>query len=117
MSFFSHLVSSPRPLEERLIEEESKLGGMIFSGVTSQTPGSRFWYFEGDWFFEQYYENVGYQVIRYQILENSMHKLFNGREVAFAEGEKETLIQAIKRYHATVSKEIYGASNSTALAV
>jgi len=117
MKFLSLFVSSPRPLEERLIEAESKLGGMIFSPDGNSANGRRFWYFQGDWFFEQYYENIGYQVTRYQVLENNIHKLFNGREVPFAEGEKQILIQAIKKYHAAVTEQIYGVSNNSALAV
>ncbi|MFZ1301338.1 MAG: hypothetical protein WAQ27_02030 [Candidatus Microsaccharimonas sp.] len=82
----------------------------------ASSSGRRFWYFEGDWFFEQYYPNAGYQVIRYQIFENSMHKLFNGIEYPFAEGEKETLLRAIKRYHAAVSEQIYGKPSNASLA-
>lgn len=100
--------SSSRPLQERLIDAESKLGGTLFSNTTSQPAGRRFWYFEGEWFFEQYYENAGYQVIRYQIFENSIHKLFNGREYPFSPGEEETLLQAIRRYHSLVMNQLYG---------
>lgn len=70
--------------------------------------GRRFWYFEGDWFFEQFYPNVGYQVIRYQILKNSMHKLYNGKEYPFSPGEKATLVKAILRYRTAVLEPLYG---------
>jgi hypothetical protein len=111
--FLKSLVVTRRPLEERLIEAESKLGGMIFSASNT----CRFWYFEGDWFFEQYTANVGFQVIRYQVLENSIHKLFNGIEYPFYEGEKERLVQAIKKYYSTVSDKIYNVPTDPALAV
>ena len=67
----------------------------------------RFWFFEGDWFFEQYYPNSGYQVIRYQIFKQSMHKLYNGVEYPFQPGEKATLVQAIMRYRKVVLDPLY----------
>lgn len=116
MSILSLLVSSPRPLEELFIEEESKLGGTLFSADGTNPTSRRFWYFQGDWYFEQQYQNQGSYVIRYQILENSMHKLFHGREVPFSYGEEQVLVQAIKRYHSIVSEKLYGESLSLALA-
>lgn len=113
----SSLVLNPRPLEQRLIDLESRIGGEIFYGKGHPLAAScRFWYFEGDWFFEQHYQNTGYQVIRYQVFENSIHKLFNGIEQPFNVGEKETLIRAIKKYHTIVSEELYGVPSNTALA-
>jgi hypothetical protein len=113
----SALVLNPRPLEQRLVDVESKIGGEVFYGKNHPLVKTcRFWYFEGDWFFEQYYQNAGYQVIRYQILDNSIHKLFNGIEYPFAEGEKETLIQAIHRYYTVVSQQLYGVTTNSPLA-
>ncbi len=74
----------------------------------SPNVNRRFWYFEGDWFFEQYQPNVGYQVIRYQIFKQSMHKLYNGREYPFNPGEKATLIKAILHYRTDVLEPLYG---------
>lgn len=74
----------------------------------SVSAGRRFWYFEGDWFFEQYYPNVGYSVIRYQVLKQGMHKLYNGIEYPFNPGEKATLVKAIMKYRTAVLEPLYG---------
>ena len=113
MSLFA---PAPRPLDERLVDAESKIGGEIFFGENAEAVSARFWYFEGDWFFERNYANDGYKVIRYQVFENSMHKLYDGVEYPFSEGEQGTLLDAIHRYHDTVSRNLYGVSKDYALA-
>ncbi len=92
----------------RLIDAESNLGGKMFGNEKSSTVNRRFWYFEGDWFFEQYEPSVGYQVMRYQIFKDSMHKLYNGREYPFNLGEKATLVKAVMNYGTDVLEPLYG---------
>jgi hypothetical protein len=86
-----------------LVNAEGKIAGEKFFGANS-----RFWYFEGDWFFEQNQPNVGYQVIRYQIAKQNMHKLYEGKEYYFSAGEKTTLVKAIMRYRTDVLEPLYG---------
>jgi len=76
----------------------------------SPIANRRFWYFEGDWFFEQYFPNVGYQVVRYQIFKQSMHKLYNGKEYPFTQGERASLVKAILNYRTAVLEPMYGKS-------
>ena len=76
----------------------------------SPVVNRRFWHLDGDWFFEQYFPNVGYQVIRYQVLKQSMHKLYNGKEYPFNQGEKASLVNAIMKYRTEVLEPLYGKS-------
>ncbi|MES2630478.1 MAG: hypothetical protein V4611_00795 [Patescibacteria group bacterium] len=114
--FMSLFAQSPQPFDERLVDAESNYGGEVFYGKDADKVGARFWYFENDWFFERSYDGKGFQVIRYQVLDDSMHKLFDGFEYSFTPGEKETLLQAINLYFDVISKKLYDTPNNYALA-
>jgi hypothetical protein len=97
--------SAPLSLHDQLVEAESLIGGKLFAnepGIIQQ----RFWYHEGDWFYEAV-DAKGAMVARYQFSENLVHKLVDGREIAFAEGEKTALIETINRYYTQIQVELY----------
>jgi len=97
--------TTPASLQAKLVEAESVIGGDLFpkpAGVIKQ----RFWYHEGDWFYETV-DATGPMVARYQFVNGAAHKLVDGKPVAFAEGEIENLQKIIQLYHDRVYKELY----------
>lgn len=102
--------SKPRSLEERLIEEESAIGGRIFA-KDSSTFEQRFWFQSGDWFYErirQAEKSEVREVIHYRLTDSSVHKMIDGREFFINPSEVSTLLLAIEAYDGAVEKELYG---------
>lgn len=102
--------STPRPLVDRLIEQESVIGGEIFQR-SSSVLRQRFWYHENDWFFEQSFlvpQGEAQVVLHYQINENSIDKYYGGRKYSVDDVEAEKLFGAIEKYHQNVQHKLYG---------
>lgn len=117
MRILGLFTSTPRPLKERLIEAESLIGGKLFRNELP-TTWQRFWFHDGDWFHERHQADGQQIVIRYQLTETSAHKLINGQEVAFDHqgGELEALLEAIKRYHHAIKRDLYFQKDGSKLA-
>lgn len=111
--------STPRSLEERLIEEESRIGGELFAQDPSVTA-QRYWLHQGEWFHERYYDSAAEAdsrvVIRYQLTNDSAHKLVKGVEHSFDDGEIQRLLQAIDSYYTRVQRELYTKKDDYGLA-
>jgi hypothetical protein len=106
--------SAKQSLHDRLVEAESIIGGGLFKkpdGVLEQ----RFWYHEGDWFYESHDVN-GPVVARYQFINGQVIKLVEGRLVHFAEGEVTNLHKMIELYHDKVYEQLYAPKNDLSLA-
>jgi len=106
--------NAPRTLHDKLVEAESRIGG---SKVGSQ-PGiisQRFWYHQGDWYYESDDAN-GSVVARYQFVDGQAHKLIDGKPQYFAEGEIQNLHQTIELYHQEVYMQLYASQNDFDLA-
>ena len=103
-------VSARKSLYERLVEQESIMGGTLF-GAQHPSISRRFWFHEGDWFFE-HNDGIAPVVARYQITEAAAYKLVEGREHPFADGELSRLFEAITTYHATIRDTLYRQSDS-----
>jgi len=105
----------PRTLHDKLVEAESTIGGS--PRVLPSAPGvvnQRFWYQQGDWFYEVH-DSVGPMVARYQFIDGSIAKLVDGKLVQLAEGEAETIYKIIPQYHDAIS-ELYISKDDLGLA-
>lgn len=109
MRIMNLVTTTPRPLVERLVEEESIIGGRLFQQGPSVLR-QRFWYHLGDWFFERVErgrEGDERVVIHNQIREDGVHKLIDGREFAFDSDELERFLPAIEQYRDRIVEELY----------
>ena len=90
---------------QELINKESFCGGKI----VSRNENDRFWldaksacYDQqqvADWYFAKYIpETNGHQVIRFQTTPFSIHKLYEGREVALSEEERVAFLETTAAY-------------------
>ncbi len=110
--FLSKFISKPMLFEDRLVEEESNIGGRIFKRDDSVVR-QRFWYHVGDWFFERVQRTAEgdiQTVIRIQIRDNSVHKLVEGREYDLSNDELERFLTAVELYRDYIKKELYSGS-------
>lgn len=108
----SRLVSTPsnETITKKIMDIESEIGGRslpLGEGMKSQ----RFWFdHNGHWFYEAVYEdqpNVPY-IAHYAITEQVMTKSSNGRVIAFAPGEAESLFYRIQTYFDAIQDSFYG---------
>jgi len=114
MNLFTSTGTRQGSLHDRLVEIESAIGGTLFkkpAGVLEQ----RFWYHEGDWFYETR-DITGPMVARYQFKDGQAHKIVAGKPVAFAAGEIENLHKMIQVYHDQVYTQLYSKQNDVSLA-
>jgi len=98
-----------RPLEERLIEEESAIGGRLFQ-TNEAVVYQRFWYYSKDWFFERLERrnNEDVQIVmQYHIDDTGVHKIINGSEYSIDIEEKNRLLLATERYEQSIRRELY----------
>lgn len=102
--------ATPRPLQDRLIEEESVIGGQLFARDAS-VLWQRFWCHDGDWFFARLNRMPNQPdtqtVIHYQIKDNSIYKFVGGREYLAGEDESEVLTSAIDTYYEKIQQKLY----------
>ena len=92
-------------LERALIERESEIGASLFGGLAEGVT-RRFWYYEGDWYFEERAPKAA-SVARYTVYEDSIEKLVHGRPVTLEPSETHALITAIPLYKARIEHELY----------
>jgi hypothetical protein len=117
-SIFSRAVKIVVPFQtpslEKLIDNESKIGGKLF-GNTSRGVSRRFFMDDGNsWFYSETAidpstrQQLYNYTIRYEILPQGILKSVDGRGHVFITGvELLRLKQAIKLYEQQISKEIY----------
>lgn len=103
----------PKTLHDRLVEVESVIGGNVLP-INPGTVSQRFWYQQGDWFYEVH-DSVGPMVARYQFIHGSVAKLVDGKLVHLAEGEAETIYNTVPQYHDAIS-ELYISKDDVDLA-
>lgn len=88
----------PKSPYEKLVEKEEVIGGGLMKKAEN-IVSQRFWYHDnGDWFYESIDTQKNVTVIRFQTTASSIHKIFNGVEVPFAEGELEQFIELTALY-------------------
>jgi hypothetical protein len=103
----NRFIAKPKsPLEDRLIEHESAIGGRLIP-KHDLVATQRFWYYQGDWFLEQIEIDQTSYVSRYQISEIDAFKLYQGREVPFLDGELKNLLTAVELYHSEIIQNLY----------
>ena len=94
---------------DTLIDQESALGPAIFNQpvrfwlhppVAGDAQGVRDWYF---YFISQ----TGEQTIRYQSDADGFHKIYQGREYGFTEGEEARLYEAVAAYEQLIATQVY----------
>lgn len=97
-------------LLRELVDIESEIGGTLFSksiGVIAQ----RFWYFQGDWFYEATFDTGVTHYLRYHLTDTSAEKLYNGRLVPFDGGDQGSelshLLAIIPRYVDAIRHQLY----------
>lgn len=117
-SIFSRAVKLVVPFQnpslEKLIDDESKLGGKLF-GRTSRGVSRRFFMDDGNsWFYSETAidpstrQQLYNYTIRYEVLPQGILKSVDGRGHVFITGvELQRLKQAIKLYEQHIDKEIY----------
>ena len=96
---------TPMSLEDKFVNAESEIGGDILP-KNGDIIRQRFWYVQGDWFYEVL-DARGVMIARYQFSEDLSHKLVDGRQIDFAEGEKAALLETINRYYTQIQVELY----------
>lgn len=105
----------PSTLLERLVEQESHIGGRLLKRPEAITA-QRFWYYGGYWHYEET-DAIGPAVVRYQVVDGYIRKLNGATELAFYKDEhideRANILEMIQNYHATIRDEIY--SNGEAL--
>lgn len=100
-------IRSPRPLEERLVNAESELGGNLLADHPTIT-NKRFWYYGGYWYLELKDQN-GPMVASYQFTTDTAYKLAGGKEVPFDHetNELERVLALIPTYRDHVHMHLY----------
>ncbi len=90
------------------IDEESLVGGRLFG------EQARFWLHPSgeamptvrDWYFTMFV-NQQEQTLHYQVDVRGIHKIYNGREYAFAPGELDRFIAATAAYEQRIVADVY----------
>jgi hypothetical protein len=101
--------SAPRTVHDKLVEAESIIGGSQL-GTHPEIISQRFWYHQGDWFYESH-DATGPMVARYQFIDGQAHKLVDGKPYYFADGEIQNLYRTIELYHDQVFLQLYASKN------
>lgn len=107
------IAKQPAPLEHRLVEIESKIGGDMLqkpAGIISQ----RFWFHGGDWFYEMTDEK-GPLTVRFHVTNDRIYKLVGGKATAFSESEARNLLNTIPLYFKAICRELYEKDTNTSL--
>lgn len=100
---------TPRPLEERLVEEESAIGGKLFQ-KNEAVVYQRFWYYAKDWFFERLERHASEDVrtvMQYHIDDTGIHKIIDGSEYPIDTEEQTRLLLATEQYERAIQRELY----------
>ena len=108
-------IITPAPgysLERALVDRESEIGGSLFPPENSMVS-RRFWYFDGDWYFEEREAKQSF-VARYTLYGESIEKLVHGRPVAIEPQEEVALVAAIPLYKQRIESELYKPSSPQA---
>ncbi len=107
----SFVMPNPEPLLVRLVEKESEIGGKLIEKLSTQDANSlfsrhRLWYHDANWYYENH-DQHGPAVVRYQVTDTSMHKLKNGLEYGFDDGEQESLLILMQQYPEEIRRSLY----------
>ncbi|HJM04664.1 MAG TPA: hypothetical protein QF549_03485 [Candidatus Saccharimonadaceae bacterium] len=102
---------APAPLMTRLIDAESEIGASLLP-LPNGKKSHRFWYHEGDWFYETV-DALGPMVARYTVGEKGIEKLVDGSPVQLHDGdpgqmgEEERLLVMIGLYREEIERQLY----------
>lgn len=98
---------TPRPLIERLIDAESKIGGNLLPQEQNAIR-QRFFFYQGYWYLE-FTDQQGSMVASYQLDQDTAYKFHNGKNIPFDEdsGELDNLLKTIPLYEDAISRQLY----------
>lgn len=99
-------IMEPRPLAERLLDAESKIGGNLIPKAQNVLR-QRFFFYNGYWYLE-IIDSEGAMVASYQLIDGLAFKFVAGKQIDFEpNGELENLLSLIPIYEKAVKEQLY----------